>query len=123
VRRLVLDPRCFGFTALKAALEHGEPWRLELLAELRRNRNMVSRELDRMGLAHTHPQVSFLTWIDARGLARDVGNPAAWFERHGVGLSDGADFGRPAYLRLNFAAPSGLLEEALARMARALSTR
>jgi cystathionine beta-lyase len=119
--KLVPDPCCFGFTALKAAFEHGEPWRRALLAELRRNRDKVSAALDRMGLPHTHPEVSYLTWIDARALAAKVGNPAAWFERHGVGLSDGSDFGRAGYLRLNFAAPASLLEEALDRMERALA--
>jgi len=119
--RLVPDPCCFGFTALQAAFEHGEPWRQSLLATLRRNRDLVSEALDRMGLPHTHPEVSYLTWIDARALAAQVGNPAAWFEKHGVGLSDGTDFGRPGYLRLNFATPISLLEEALDRMARALA--
>lgn len=121
--RLVPDPCCFGFTALKAAFQHGEPWRQALLATLRRNRNRVSAALARMGLPHTHPEVSYLTWIDARALAAQVGSPAAWFERHGVGLSDGTDFGRPGYLRLNFAAPPSLLEEALQRMERALARR
>jgi cystathionine beta-lyase len=78
--------------------------------------------LDRMGLAHTHPQVTFLTWIDARGLAERVGNPARWFEQHGVGMSDGGDFGSPGYLRLNFALPPALLDEALARMQRAIDS-
>ncbi|WP_061495823.1 MalY/PatB family protein [Ramlibacter tataouinensis] len=119
--RLVPDPCCFGFTALKAAFEHGEPWRLAMLAALRRNRDRVSAALARMGLPHTHPEVSYLTWIDARALAAQVGNPAAWFERHGVGLNDGADFGRPGYLRLNYATPARLLGEALDRMAQALA--
>jgi cysteine-S-conjugate beta-lyase len=122
MRKLVPDPCCFGFTALKAAFEHGEPWRLELLATLRRNRDLVSTELDRMGLAHTHPDATYLTWIDARPLAAKVGNPATWLEGHGVGLSDGTDFGRPGYLRLNFATPLPLLQDALERMARAVQT-
>jgi cysteine-S-conjugate beta-lyase len=121
MRKLVPDPNCFGFTALKAAFEHGESWRKALLVALRRNRDRVSAALDRMGLPHTHPEVSYLTWIDARALAAQVGNAAAWFERHGVGLSDGADFGRPGYLRLNFALSPNLLDEALNRMARALA--
>jgi len=62
-------------------------------------------------------------WIDARELASEVGDAASWFERHGVGLSDGAEFGSPDYLRLNFAAPPDLLREALSRMERALASR
>jgi cystathionine beta-lyase len=120
MQKLVPDPCCFGFSALRAALREGEPWRREMLATLRSNRDLVSRALHRMGLPHTRPDVSYLTWIDARPVAARVGNPATWFEQHGVGLSDGADFGRPGYLRLNFAAPAALLTEALARMQRAL---
>jgi cysteine-S-conjugate beta-lyase len=120
MQKLVPDACCFGFTALQAALAEGEPWRQELLARLRANRDLVTAALDRMGLPHTWPEVSYLAWIDARALMQRVGNPAAWFERHGVGLSDGADFGRPGFLRLNFAAPPHLLEQALARMAHAL---
>ena len=75
-----------------------------------------------MGLPHTHPQVTFLTWIDARQLASRVGNPAQWLEEHGVGLSDGSDFGRPGFLRLNFALPPALLDEALKRMERAVAS-
>ena len=41
----------------------------------------------------------------------------------GVGLSDGADFGLPGYLRLNFGCPQSLLAEALERMQRALRER
>ena len=33
-------------------------------------------QLDRMGLPHTRPEVSYLIWIDARALAQRIGNPA-----------------------------------------------
>lgn len=122
MQKLVPDPCCIGFTALRAALRDGEPWRQEVLAQLRANRDLVSAALDGMNLPHTHPEVSYLTWIDARSVAARVGNAALWFEQHGVGLSEGADFGRPGYLRLNFAAPPALLREAMARMQRAVSS-
>ena len=121
MQKLVPDACCFGFTALQAAFSDGEAWRQAMLAQLCHNRDRVSAALDRMKLPHTHPEVSYLTWIDARGLAAKVGNAASWFEQHGVGLSDGTDFGRPGYLRLNFAAPPGVLSEALTRMERAMA--
>jgi cystathionine beta-lyase len=40
--------------------------------------------------------------------------------RAGVALSDGAGFGTPGFLRLNFACPRGLLEEGLQRLQTAL---
>lgn len=121
MQRLVPDPCSFSYSALQAVFSDCEPWRQALLAQLRVNRDQVSAALERMGLAHSHPEVTYLTWIDARALAAEVGNAAAWFEEHGVGLSDGAEFGRPGYLRLNFAAPPALLHEALQRMEHAVA--
>ena len=120
MQRLVPDVCCFGYSALQAVLEEGEPWRQALLVQLRENRDKVSAALDGMGLAHSHPEVTYLTWIDARALTEKVGNAAHWFEEHGVGLSDGGPFGRPGYLRLNFALPAVLLDQALERMQRAI---
>jgi cystathionine beta-lyase len=40
-----------------------------------------------------------------------------------VGLSDGADFGGPGFVRLNFGCSRSLLQEALRRMRRALEQR
>jgi cystathionine beta-lyase len=42
------------------------------------------------------------------------------FEQAGVGLYDGADFGAPGFLRLNFGCPRSLLDEALQRMTQAV---
>ena len=41
-----------------------------------------------------------------------------FFEEHGVGLSDGAPFGAPGFVRLNFGCRRSLLTEALGRMKR-----
>jgi cystathionine beta-lyase len=118
--RLVPDPSCFGFTALQAALREGEPWRQALLAHLRCNRDALSATLDELGLPHTHPEATFLTWIDARGLNQGR-EPAAWFEARGLGFNEGADFGAPGFVRFNFAVPRPLLDEALARLRRAVA--
>ncbi|WP_299065841.1 MalY/PatB family protein [Accumulibacter sp.] len=119
-QRLVPEACCFGYTALQAALRAGEPWRQALLARLRRNRDQVSAALDAMHLPHSHPAATYLTWIDTRRLVGKVGNAAQWFEQQGVGLSDGADFGAPGFVRLNFAAGSAVLDEALRRMQEAV---
>ena len=61
------------------------------------------------------------TGIDARGLGVD--DPVAFFEAAGVGLSNGADFGLPGWVRLNFGCPGATLEAALQRMEQACRQR
>ena len=109
-----------GYVAAQAAYERGTDWRRALLAYLRDNRDLVEREIATMpGLAMTHVEGTYLAWVDARqtGLV----DPAGFFEEAGVGLSDGAEFGSPGFLRLNFGCRRALLVDALRRMRAALA--
>lgn len=109
-----------GYTAALAAYRDGEPWLAELIDYLRASRDLLVAEIARLpGLTTTRPEATYLAWIDARRLG--IGNPAAFFEEHGVGLSDGREFGAPGFVRFNFGCPRSLVREALARMARAVS--
>jgi cystathionine beta-lyase len=72
------------------------------------------------GLQTTHVEATYLSWIDCR--AAGLERPAQFFEAAGVGLYDGADFGTPGWVRLNFATRRALLVEALERMHHALET-
>jgi cystathionine beta-lyase len=104
-----------GYVATLAAFRDGREWQLALLDYLRGNRDLVERELATMpGLRTWHVEATYLAWIDARGLG--VPNAVRFFEDSGVGLYEGALFGTPGYLRLNFACPRALLTEALRRM-------
>ena len=117
--RIVPHVNTLGYTASEAAYRHGEEWRQALLAYLRGNRDLVEREAGAMpGLAITHVEATYLAWIDAR--ATGIENPARFFEEAGVGLSDGADFAAPGFVRLNFGCPRSMLHEGLRRMAAAL---
>ena len=108
-----------GFVATHAAFRDGRDWHLALLDYLRGNRDLVERELATMpGLHSWHVEATYLAWIDARGL--DMPNPLRHFEDAGVGLYDGALFGTPGFLRLNFACPRPQLQEALRRMRKGL---
>jgi cystathionine beta-lyase len=119
---LITEVNCFGYTGCAAAYRDGEPWRQELLAVLRANRDRVHEVLGRYPdwLTLYPMEATYLAWMDARRLPVD--HPARFFEAHGVGLSDGVDFGAPGWLRLNFGCPPGLLEEGLDRMERALAS-
>ncbi len=108
-----------GYTATLAASRDGKPWQDALLAYLRDNRDVVEQAIASMpGLRSWHVEATYLAWIDARSL--NVADAVAHFEVAGVGLYDGAQFGAPGFLRLNFACPRPLLREALARMHSAL---
>lgn len=110
-----------GLVAAEAALRDGEPWRQALLACLRGNARAVEQFVaGQPRLATTRVEATYLAWIDARGMGVD--NPQRVFEASGVGLSDGAEFGAPGFVRLNFGCPRALLDQALARMAAALAT-
>ena len=104
-----------GLAACAAAYAHGEPWRAALLDYLRDNRDRVMITLDGYrGLRVTRPEATFLAWIDCRDAG--IKRPQLFFEQAGVGLSDGAEFGLPGFVRLNFGCPSRTLNAALTRM-------
>jgi len=119
MRGIVPHVNAFGYTAAAAAYRDSEDWRLDLLDYLRANRDLVEEFIaGKPGLSMCHVEATYLAWIDARGL--DAGNPAAFFEQAGVGLSDGTDFGAPGFVRLNFGCPRSILNQALERMGNAL---
>lgn len=121
--RLIPELNPLSYHASEAAFREGEPWRQELLAYLRGNRDFLADFIARHlpGVKMALPlEATYLAWLDCRGLG--VENPHAFFEAAGVGLSDGRDFAAPGWLRLNFGCPRATLEEALQRMKRAVET-
>ncbi|SMC28378.1 cystathione beta-lyase [Andreprevotia lacus DSM 23236] len=104
-----------GYTAAEAAYRDDGIWHAGLIATLRENRALLRDWFAQSSrLKITIPQATYLAWIDARAI--DAENPLPVFEAHGVGLSDGRDFGTPGFLRLNFGCPTNLLQEALNRL-------
>lgn len=104
-----------GLAACEAAYRDCDAWHGALLAYLRANRDRVQAAVAHLpGLAMSHVEATYLAWIDARGLG--VVDPAAHFEAAGVGLSNGAEFGLPGWVRLNFGCPRATLDAALERM-------
>jgi len=108
-----------GLAACEAAFRHGGDWHRELIAYLRGNRDRVAATMASLpGVRMAPVEATYLAWIDVRDLR--LAKPAAHFEAHGIGLSDGADFGAPGWLRLNFGCPRATLDEALSRFERAV---
>jgi len=121
---IVAEVNVLGYTACEAAYRDSEPWRQELLAYLRGNRdyllNFLAREIP--GVKIEAPiEATYLAWLNVESLG--LADPIAHFENHGVGLSDGSFFGAPRgkYVRINLGCPRSTLAEALRRMKAAVS--
>lgn len=120
MRGIVPDINVLGLVAAETAYRDCEDWRQALIGVLRRNRGRIEEVVSRLpALKMSRIEATYLAWIDARGLGLD--NPARFFEEAGVGLSNGADFGLPGWVRLNFGCPPSTLDAALERIEAACS--
>lgn len=113
---IVPHVNALGFEAALAAYRDCGNWHDRLIDYLAGNRDLVEKAIPEMGLSTTHAEATYLAWIDATG----IDHPSTFFENAGVGLSDGADFGAPGFVRLNFGCPRSVIGEALQRMRSAL---
>ena len=104
-----------AYTASEAAFNDESGWLDRLLTYLRSNHERV---LAVAGERMTPVEGTYLAWMDVRDLGLE--DPDAHFERFGVGLSGGAAFGGPGFMRFNFGCPRSLLEEGLARFSAAI---
>jgi cysteine-S-conjugate beta-lyase len=112
-----------GYAACEAAFRDSEPWRQALLAYLRGNRDFIAAFLkEQLPMIKLTPcEATYLAWLDVS--AFNLKEPGHFFEQHGVGLADGAQYGvAPGkFVRLNFGCPRATLAEALRRMQRAVA--
>jgi len=111
---IVPHTNVLGLAATEAAYRDCGDWQRQLIAYLATNRDRVEAIVgSTAGVSTSHVEATYLSWIDVRGLG--LAKPAAHFEAHGLGLSDGTDFGAPGWLRLNFGCTRATLDEALNR--------
>ncbi len=113
-----------GVIASTAAYRSGRPWLDEVLQYLDGNRFALTDLLaDHLpGIGYTAPQGTYIAWLDCRALGLE-GSAAEFFrERAGVALTDGADCGAAGegFVRLVFATPRPILEQAVAAMGAAV---
>jgi cystathionine beta-lyase len=120
IRGIITEVNCFGYAACAAAYARGEPWRQALLKQLGHNYAQVRRFIaeEAPGIVFRPMEATYLAWLDVSALG--LKDPAAHFEAHGLGLSDGGPFDGAQHLRLNFACPQERLDEGLDRMRRAI---
>lgn len=116
---IVPEVNVLAYTAAQAAYESCQPWLEQQLSFLRQHRDRLTTRINAMPYLKLHPiEATYLAWIDASALP--VPSPFKFFEQAGVGLSPGADFGDPGFVRLNFACTSQTLNQALDRMQQAI---
>ena len=119
VAGLVPNISVLSLAAMHAAYTECDQWLREQLAYLQDNRDYLISRFHRLGKVKVHaPAATYFLWLDFR----DTGwnDPCRRLLDQGVELSDGAIFGGPGYLRLNFASARPLLEEAADRIEQAL---
>lgn len=104
---------CIAYYAAEAAYKHGEPWRQDLLAYLRTNRDLLTSTIRERIPGAKVPQIeaTYLAWIDCTAL--QIENPIRAVEDAGLFLSDGAFFGHPRCVRMNFGTQTEGLKSAL----------
>ena len=104
-----------AYAAAIAAFQDTSSWLSDLVSYLRVNRDLLQATVGTAAnISMAHVEGTHLGWIDARDIP--VQDPNTYFESHGIGLSDGVEFGAPGFVRFNFAAPKSLVERGLERL-------
>ncbi len=122
----VTSGNIFALEATRAAYEHGDAWLDGLLAYLRGNcdalRQAVEKHLPQAVL--TPMEATYLGWLDMRAYGLTTEQLMQRSARAGVVFTSGTFFGQDTgegFLRVNIACPRAHIEEAMRRLALALT--
>lgn len=113
-----------GVIANTVAYDEGRPWLERVLAYNDQNRRVLGELLTELipEVGYAPPEGTYMAWLDCRRLGLGD-HPADFFrEKAGVALTDGASCGASGkgFVRLGFATPQPILEQAIRNMAQAL---
>jgi cystathionine beta-lyase len=126
-----IDARCvaagvasynlFGMVATEAGWRTGEAWLDALLPYLQKNRDLVDERVTKAipGARPMRLDATYLAWVDFRGTGLPAADVAARVAKGArIFASPGPQFGPggEGWLRLNFATPRPILDEALGRL-------
>ena len=114
----------FGWVGAEAAYRYGEPWRLGMLAYLRKNRALLEAAAAQWHLPLCRLDATYLAFLDGSTLLPRL-KPGetlkSHFLRYGVAIHEGTIFGAPGWIRLNIATQRATLRQALERMDEAIN--
>lgn len=122
---IVPHVNCIGLSAAEVAFGgECDEWLSGLLDHLRANLDIVEETLARMPKIHWHrPEATFLVWADVRDAFPEGVNEKNLEEylskEFKLGISDGAEYGAPGWIRLNIGCPTKRLVEAMHRLEQA----
>ena len=105
-----------GYVASEAAFNDRSDWVPQLLDYLRGNLAEIQAAV---GSRLSPLQATYLAWINVADLG--LSDTESYFAEHGIGISPGAQFGAPEYIRFNFGCPRAPLREGLARLNAAIA--
>ena len=117
----------FGSVGFEAVYKEGELWLDALLKHLYSN----VLKLEKMLLSHSHlihfqrPEGTYLAWLDCSQMGLSNRGLRDFFvDKAALGLSPGISFSKEGsqYMRLNFAVPTDIMDEAIAQLDLALSS-
>jgi cystathionine beta-lyase len=113
-----------GVLAAEAAFRDGDEWLDETLATIAANHAALPALLPDGIVVPVPAQASFLTWLDCRGTGLGADPAAAFLERGRLAVYPGLKFGAPGagHVRLNVGTTPALFEDAVRRLAAALTT-
>lgn len=118
--RAIPDVNILGLIAAEAAYSSGGEWLRRCRDYLRANRDHLAHRLHGVPQIRWQPgAATYLAWLDVRQCG--VPDAARAVRRAGLFLSDGAYFGAPGWLRLNFGCSRATLDQAIDRLLRALT--
>lgn len=110
--------------AFEAAYARGDAWHAGLMDHLAGNvETIASWASSQNAIGYRKPEGTYLAWLDCRALGMGDRELRDFFVREArLGLSPGLGFGKEGsgFMRLNFAVPRSVLEEALESMGRAI---
>ncbi|MYD95871.1 MAG: putative C-S lyase [Gammaproteobacteria bacterium] len=108
-----------AFAAVTAAFEDRSSWLAEQNRYLAGNAALLEQAVAGLeGVHTTHVEGTYLAWLDVSALGLD--DPATAFERYGLGLHAGEEFGGPGFLRFNFGCARSMLNAAIDRLVHAV---
>lgn len=117
----IAEPSLLGYICTRAAMQHGEPWRLAVLDYLRENLKQIDAFiLKNNQISQCHTQATYLSWLDFSKLQSN--DLEALLLKNGLALSPGSQFGSSTFMRLNFAMSAHNLTQALSKLEGALTS-